>query len=785
MSALWSHLKTRLTFDTPSRDEQVKARFRLPSTEKLLYESMIEFNLATESVASQTSIGTLFLCNSYLCYQSSDRSSAYFVLPLYAIRRVERLKHKAFQYALSIQTWHKDQTLTVLFVGMRHHSEQFCDQLKRGLQEQLSNMRILKPFLRGCWSEHFISDDGEEPPAGMGREFGYPGDPKKLKEKSKLRLWKEYLLQNGRNLTLVRFPTFGKLVRVGLPNQLRGEIWELTSGAMLARWAHPGEYRRLQDHNVGRSSISQEEIEKDLNRSLPEYPAYQDNNAGIDALRSVLTAYSWRNPELGYCQAMNIVVAALLIYTSEEQAFWLLDQLCSEMLPGYYSTTMYGTLLDQRVFEALVQQTMPMLWDHFKRHDLQLSLISLPWFLSLYINSMPLVLAMRVLDCFFLEGPRVLFQVGLAILKLNGEALLAVEDDGSFIETFKAYFLMLDQPAHPDSDNSRVRAVSRFQELMVVAFREFSAVTQDTVVSLRAKHKEDTLQSIEGFAKRSQLRGLDTGRLSATDVSNVYDHFQVALYERRPGFGGATTTRMSYTAYRTFLAGLSTWSHGTDHDFLQRLFRRWDKEQAESLSLQNVVTGVSDMQTESATPMEGIEWWFRLYEGPDQVLGRDDVLRLSEALLWIRRDEADDAYLAGVSSFINLCHQFGSSSGEQAAPDDADMSLTLPAFRMVVLADDALEQFFTTWLSHCFSIVPVKDRVMAGGIRGILDAVVQDGTKLASEIRRRVDEERDKRDKASKGAGVPSKADDGKSLDSADIEQRPSERDRALLIDLD
>jgi hypothetical protein len=93
---------------------------------------------------------------------------------------------------------------------------------------------------------------------------------------------------------------------------------------------------------------------------LPEYPAYQ-RAEGIESLRRVLYAYSFHEPEIGYCQAMNIVVSIFLIYMSEEEAFWLLTVLTNRMLPGYYTINMVGAVIDNHVFEKLVRQLMPIL----------------------------------------------------------------------------------------------------------------------------------------------------------------------------------------------------------------------------------------------------------------------------------------------------------------------------------------------------------------------------------------------------------------------------------------
>ena len=847
------------------------------------------------------------------------------------------------------------QKITIQLAGTRQACERFCDGLKKGLKSGVGEVGKLKRVVSECYSEHLLSSDGKKsdpPDAGLGMLFKYPGDARKLRDRSKMRLWAEYLRDNGRNVTLIRQPTFHKLIRVGLPNRLRGEVWELTSGSLFLRLERPTLYQDTLAKFDGRDSLAIDEIEKDLNRSLPEYPGFQSPE-GIGRLRRVLTAYSWINEEVGYCQAMNIVVAALLIYMSESQAFFLLSVLCDRLLPGYYSTTMYGTLLDQRVFESLVEKTMPILWEHLVKSDVQLSVVSLPWFLSLYINSMPLVFAFRVLDVFFLEGPKVLFQVGLAILRINGEELLDATDDGAFISVLKSYFSKLDESAHPKSENPKLRAVTRFQELMVVAFKEFSGITQSTISEQRLKYKDGVLNNIESFAKRTSIRNLgpDSKRLSVDELGALYDRFYGILYERqqrsqilqeeterlakasrsqaaevinglsnnqiiekgRVGLGPSPSL-MDYDGFREFLASMTKWAitdsptspekeylsdrekhsyfgnsirrrealspwgggpEPADHEFMQRLFRRWDVDMNSALTLQNVVTGLAHIKGKGDI-MGSITYFFELYDDDgDGKVDREGILRISEALLFLSRrglegtlglpatpmtavsehnhgniDQLDplqattnERFLSSVSAFIRRCFEYadpdhpqnqdeaqGTGNGGDNTEDLLELNsprddvaprgkkptgldsvpsaiseldleeqhrkvskaqseaanaaldpskplhITLPTFRMVVLADELLEQFFessfplsfrileqstpvispsplTTFSNLSFNRSPVS-AVMGGaggtgsvgllppgkGLRGVLDNIVTDGMRVAAEVRRRMEE---------------------------------------------
>lgn len=563
-----------------------------------------------------------------------------------------------------------------------------------------------------------------------------------------------------------------------------------------------------------------------------------------------------------------------------------------------------------------------------------------------------------------------LFQVGLAILRINGEELLDATDDGTFISVLKSYFARLGESAHPTSENPKHRAITNFQALMVVAFKEFEGITQATISEQRTKHKDAVMQNIESFAKRTSIRNLgpESKKLSANDLGFLYDRFYSILYERQqraqmiqaesdrraklarqrasqlvtgvpgnvPEMGrvalGASTSTMDYDAFREFLAGVSRWAltdspsspvkdgnsnsgyfgsssrgkppnlspWGTgpepaDHDFMRRLFGKWDVDSNGSLSLQNVVVGLAPIKG-GRDIMANIAYFFELYDDDkDGRVDREGILRMSEALLFLARRglegadlvqhhadtgpdgiplSKDEQFLSAVSSFIRRCFEYAdpdhpsrqgekdiseaanavadiklsedseeedllvdekelkstdedplaqepapettkiaenslparpsiNTSGQTAKPravaanaaldPSSPVHITLPTFRMLVLADEALESFFDSGFANSFhladaplpstaltspsflsvsSSTPGNERqnlriptlspggpgagvVPPGkGLRGMLDNIVSDGMRVAAEVKRRMDEAQKELDRGATTRGT-------------------------------
>jgi hypothetical protein len=321
---------------------------------------------------------------------------------------------------------------------------------------------------------------------------------------------------------------------------------------------------------------------------------------------------------------------------------------------------------------------------------------------------------------------------------------------------------------------------------------------------------------------------------------------------------------------------MSPWGSGpepAEHDFMRRLFRRWDADMTDSLSLQNVVAGLAAVKG-SNDIMSNISYFFELYDDDgDGRVDREGILRISEALLFLsrrglsqspspssstvdvrggspERSTRNEQFLSSVSAFIRRCfeyadpdHQFnqeneslsqakddldsfaigddeddlidfGSApqtptaarneplsptpSGEQrpnlerkvstasetaartgkaeaanaALDPNKPLYITLPTFRMVILADEVLEHFFEAGFSSSFRLsdTPLQSHAssssnlttftnagkqmaaatsgMGGVVGGAGAGVVPPGKglrgmlgmRVAAEVRRRMDE---------------------------------------------
>jgi hypothetical protein len=167
----------RLGLEEQKRDNQFQQRFNLPTSEHLMEESS-----ATMVHGDKTDMfhGRIYMSESFLCFLCTEANPCVLALPLFTIRRVERMNSRSAMYALNILTWHQMRVVFRLN-GPRTQCEKFCSTLKTNLKLQVRAMRSLKPFLATCFSEALLADrpDVAEKDSGLGWIFEFPGDSKK------------------------------------------------------------------------------------------------------------------------------------------------------------------------------------------------------------------------------------------------------------------------------------------------------------------------------------------------------------------------------------------------------------------------------------------------------------------------------------------------------------------------------------------------------------------------------------------------------------------------------
>ncbi|MCO5583196.1 hypothetical protein L7F22_037104 [Adiantum nelumboides] len=284
-----------------------------------------------------------------------------------------------------------------------------------------------------------------------------------------------------------------KLIRKGVPPDLRPKVWAAISGAAKKSSTVPDSYYAdLCAAIEGRDTPATRQIDQDLARTFPSHP-WLDTPAGHAALRRVLVAYSFRDSQVGYCQGMNYVAALLLlVMKNEEAAFWMLAVLLENILvKDCYSGDLTGCHVEQRVFKNLLEKHCPRLAMHLDDIGFDVSLVMTEWFLCLFSKSLPTETVMRVWDILFNEGARVLFRIALAIFKIQEDVLLFKITVGEVLKICQETARTMYDP----------------DKLLKVVFDGFDVMTTHTLTNQRMKHQEDVMEELENrIQKLNALR---------------------------------------------------------------------------------------------------------------------------------------------------------------------------------------------------------------------------------------------------------------------------------------
>nr|XP_033811340.1 TBC1 domain family member 10A isoform X2 [Geotrypetes seraphini] len=204
----------------------------------------------------------------------------------------------------------------------------------------------------------------------------------------------------------------------GIPPSLRGRAWQYLSGSKVRLDQNLGKFDEL-DSMAGDPKWV-DIIERDLHRQFPFHEMFVSRGGhGQQDLYRVLKAYTLYRPEEGYCQAQAPIAAVLLMHMPAEEAIQL----------------------DGRILFSLLRRVSPLAYKHLSKQKIDPILYMTEWFMCAFSRTLPWSSVLRVWDMFLCEGVKIIFRVGLVLLKYtlgSSEKLKSCQGQYETMEKLKA-----------------------------------------------------------------------------------------------------------------------------------------------------------------------------------------------------------------------------------------------------------------------------------------------------------------------------------------------------------
>lgn len=362
-------------------------------------------------------------------------------------------------------------------------SQLFQNQLFKNLpaaHQLLSSLNQNHP-LPSCTPVKTEESDSEEP------LLSGSGQVSKECSTELLENWSQILLKWSKCTPGQRPAGLKELIKHGIPEALRGEVWQRLVMSDMDQGLIDA-YRIL----ITKDSTFEQIIKRDINRTFPANEYFKSTGGvGQDNLYKLCKAYSIFDEEIGYCQGLTFIGAALLLHMPEEQAFVVLIKIMHDYgVRNLFRCTFEELHLRFFQLERLIEDQIPELYHHFQRLGIEAHMYASQWFLTLFTAKFPLHLVYYILDLFLFNKFNTIFQVSLALLSLSSTDLMRLDFEG----VLKYFRVQLPKKYRNDENarfllktalNVKLKKLDKYEK-DYIAFKEAS---KDPLENLRTENK--------------------------------------------------------------------------------------------------------------------------------------------------------------------------------------------------------------------------------------------------------------------------------------------------------
>lgn len=323
---------------------------------------------------------------------------------------------------------------------------------------------------------------------------------------------------------------------------------------------------------------------------------------------------------------------------------------------------------------------------------------------------------------------------------------MTVKDDGELMYILKSYFVTLGDTEVVETGSKASRKTTKFNQLMLTAYREFQNVTFDLIEGFRKELHLQVIQSMDSYAKKSMIRTLkNTYSFSKDELLFLADAFFTIQFYR--GDDRKNKGFITETEFKTFMSNVATWAvDSVDNDdsrqfpttskpgnhFLSLLFSKiFDSNGDGFIDFADVIRGLSQLMQSKST----LQLFFSVHDAnQDGKLTKEETISLSETFLFLFRKLEGDAPLGAVSSFLNRAFMVPVKA-QDGLEGNSEWSLSMDTFQEVIVADDFLVEFLASFKST-FILHDVKSgvytTVKAPPVFEMSDSLLSGGLKWAT-----------------------------------------------------